>query len=95
MLVVHRNQLKPCLTPPQLPSDTVTAQHLQTTNCVPSYADVVADHNMSQARGYTSVEPDHPTTQSTRAQRPPARYNDYLHYKYLVRIQELGKEHYN
>ena len=49
---------------------------------------------MLQARGYTSVE-DHPTTQSTRARRPPARYNDYLHYKYLVRIQELGREHYD
>ena len=26
MLVVHRNRLKPCLTQPQLPADTVTTQ---------------------------------------------------------------------
>ena len=30
MLVVHRNWLKPCLTPPQLPVDTVTAQDFWT-----------------------------------------------------------------
>ena len=48
---------------------------------------IVAGHHMTQAGGYTSVELDHLTTQSTRAQRPPARYNDHFHHLCLVRTQ--------
>ena len=79
MLVVHRNRLKPYLTSPHLQADTLTGQHPRTTDHVPTYADVTAEgHHMPQVGGYTSVEPDCPTTRSTRIRRPPTRYNDYL-----------------
>ena len=89
MLVVHRNRLKPCFTPPQLQADTLTGQHPQTTpDRVPTFADVAAaGHHTPQVGGYTSVATDHPITQSdhpitrsTRVHRPPARYDDYLHH---------------
>ena len=71
--------MKPCLTPPPLQADTVTTRHSRTTlHCVPTYAAVAAGHHMPQVGGYTSVEPDHPTARSTRARRPPARYDDYV-----------------
>ena len=80
MLLVHRNRLKPCFTPPQLQADTLTGQHPRTTpDRVPTYADVAATgYHMPQVGGYTSIEPDHPTTRSARVRRPPARYDEYL-----------------
>ena len=80
-LVVHRNRLKPCLTPPPLQTNTAPAQHPQTIpDCVPTYADVTTGHHVPQVGGYTSVEPDYSTTRPTRARRPPTRYDDYLRY---------------
>ena len=80
-LVVHRNRLKPCLTPPPLQTNKAPAQHSQTIpDCVPTYADVTAGHHVPQVGGYTSIEPDYSTTRPTRARRPPTRYDDYLRY---------------
>ena len=42
---------------------------------------------MPQVGGYTSVELDYPTTQPTRAHRPPARYiyiYIYIYYIYMM-----------
>ena len=80
-LVAHRNQLKPCLIPPQLQANSVPIQHPQIIpDCIPTYADVTAGDHMSQVGGYTSTEPNYATTWPIRARRPPGRYDDYLHY---------------
>ena len=90
-LVVHRNRLKPCLTPPQLQADTMMSQCSQSTDRVPTYADITVEgHHMPRVGGYITVDPDHPNTRLTRARKPPARYNDYLHRYCLVRTQKLG-----
>ena len=73
--------MKPCLTPPPLQTDIVTARHSQATlDCVLTYADVAAGQPMPQVGVYTSVKSDHPTTRLTRTHRPPSRYDDYLCY---------------
>ena len=81
ILVVQRNRMKPCLTPPLLQTYIVTAQHSQTIlDSVLTYADVAAGQPMPQVRVYTSVKSDHPTTRLTRTHRPTFRYDDYLCY---------------
>lgn len=70
-LVVHRNRLKPCYSPPQLQARTTDQQFL------PTYSDVEGDH-VSPVAGYTSSDVEQPYTRSTRNRRPPARYDDYL-----------------
>lgn len=79
-LVVHRNRLKPCYSPPQLQADNIAAQQtsrLSDQHFLPTYSDVAGGH-MSQVAGYTSSDVEQPCTRPPRTRRPPARYEDYL-----------------
>ena len=79
--VVHRNRLKPCLSPP-VPSGTVTTQTTGLSNeyTLPSYTDECSGHVPGVA-GYTTVNVEHPQPTATRPtipHRPTARYNDHV-----------------
>ena len=66
--IVHQNRLKPCYTPPSLPS----TETKWSGDTLPTYTPI------SGIGGYTALDSTNYHSRPARNRRPPARYNDYL-----------------
>ena len=75
-LIVHRNRLKLCYTPPppSVPNASYPSIPPDYQCTLPTYCPV------SGVGGYTTLHSTHPDTRPVRSHRPPARYDDYLRY---------------
>ena len=73
-LVVHRNRLKLCHTPPSEHIATTAHSPMVSQYTLPTYSPV------SGVGGYTTLDTTYPHSRPARNLRPPPRYEDYLCY---------------